>query len=276
MKPLRLWPQRLVGQVTLVLMLAVALEFIGSSILFENSRIYPNRDNQVRRAAEQLVTAENLLENAPVAERSGRAATLSHRGRQLTWSDEPGLVDRERSAEHKLKDQFRAAEPSLRGRDLRLNAELDRALPRDTHLEVALRLRDGTWLTLKTKIRAAPWAVLLSSVGSAFILGLGVIAAAALVLRNLSRPLRALAEAANKVGQDAHVRIGESGAGDLKLVAKAFNAMQDRIAGLLRPAPRPWPPSAMICARPWPACACGPASSRTTRRVARWKRTSMK
>jgi two-component system osmolarity sensor histidine kinase EnvZ len=28
--------------------------------------------------------------------------------------------------------------------------------------------------------------------------------------------------------------IGESGAGDLKLVAKAFNAMQDRIAGLLR------------------------------------------
>jgi two-component system osmolarity sensor histidine kinase EnvZ len=48
--------------------------------------------------------------------------------------------------------------------------------------------------------------VLLSGVGSAFILGLGVIAAAALVLRNLSRPLRALAEAADKVGQDAHVQ----------------------------------------------------------------------
>jgi signal transduction histidine kinase len=276
MKPLRLWPQRLVGQVTLVLMLAVALEFIGSSILFENSRIYPNRDNQVRRAAEQLVTAENLLENTPAAERSGRAATLSHRGRQLTWSDEPGLVDRERSAEHKLKDQLRDAEPSLRGRDLRLNAELDRALPRDTHLEVALRLRDGTWLTLKTKIRAAPWAVLLSSVGSAFILGLGVIAAAALVLRNLSRPLRALADAANKVGQDAHVRIGESGAGDLKLVAKAFNAMQDRIAGLLRARTEALAAVGHDLRTPWPACACGPASSRTTRRVARWKRTSMK
>jgi signal transduction histidine kinase len=75
--------------------------------------------------------------------------------------------------------------------------------------------------------------VLLSSVGSAFILGLGVIAAAALVLHNLSRPLRALAEAADKVGQGAHVRIAESGARDLKLVAEAFNAMQDRIAGLL-------------------------------------------
>jgi two-component system osmolarity sensor histidine kinase EnvZ len=122
MRPWRPWPQRLVGQVTLVLMLAVTLEFIGSSILFENSRL----------------------------------------------------------------------------------------------------------------IRAAPWAVLLSSVGSAFILGLGVIAAAALVLRNLSRPLRSLAEAADKVGQGAHVRIAESGAGDLKLVAQAFNAMQDRIAGLLK------------------------------------------
>jgi len=234
MKPLRLWPQRLVGQVTLVLMLAVALEFIGSSILFENSRIYPNRDNQIRRAADQLVTAENILENTPAAERPQRAAALSNRVGRLVWSPQSGLVDRERSAEHKLRDQFRDAEPSLRGRDLHLNAELGHALPRDTHLKVALRLRDGTWLTLKTKIRAAPWAVLLSSVGSAFILGLGVIAAAALVLRNLSQPLRALAEAADKVGQDAHVRIGETGAGDLKLVAKAFNAMQDRIAGLLR------------------------------------------
>jgi two-component system osmolarity sensor histidine kinase EnvZ len=64
--------------------------------------------------------------------------------------------------------------------------------------------------TLKTKIRAA-WAVLLSSVGSAFILGLGVIAAAALVLRNLSRPLRALAEAADKVGQGAHVASARAG-----------------------------------------------------------------
>lgn len=234
MKPLRLWPQRLVGQVTLVLMLAVALEFIGSSILFENSRIYPNRDNQIRRAADQLVAAENILENTPAAARPERAAALSNRVSRFVWSPQSGLVDRERSAEHKLRDQFRGAEPSLRGRELHLNAELGHALPRDTHLKVALRLRDGTWLTLKTKIRAAPWAVLLSSVGSAFILGLGVIAAAALVLRNLSRPLRALAEAADKVGQDAHVRIGETGAGDLKLVAKAFNAMQDRIAGLLR------------------------------------------
>jgi signal transduction histidine kinase len=234
MKPLRLWPQRLVGQVTLVLMLAVALEFIGSSILFENSRLYPNRDNQVRRAAEQLVTAETILEAAPAPERAREAAAISSRATVLSWSALPSLVDRERSTERELKDRFRRAEPSLRGRDLRLHAETDRALPRDTHLKAALRLRDGSWLTLKTKIRAAPWAVLLSSVGSAFILGLGVIAAAALVLRNLSRPLRALAEAADKVGQDAHVRIGESGAGDLKLVAKAFNAMQDRIAGLLR------------------------------------------
>jgi hypothetical protein len=121
MKPLRLWPQRLVGQVTLVLMLAVALEFIGSSILFENSRIYPNRDNQVRRAAEQLVTAENLLENAPVAERSGAGGDPVHiAAANLPGRTNPAWSIGERSAEHKLRDQFRAAEPSLRGRDLRL------------------------------------------------------------------------------------------------------------------------------------------------------------
>ncbi|USQ97955.1 ATP-binding protein [Caulobacter sp. RL271] len=234
MKLLRLWPQRLVGQVTLVLMLAVALEFVGSSILFENSRLYPNRDNQLRRAAEQLVTAETLLDSTSAQDRKTQAVMISSRATELTWSPLPVLVDRNRTTEHELKERFRDAEPSLRGRELRLNADIDRALPRDTRVKVALQLRDGSWLTLKTKIRAAPWAVLLSSVGSAFILGLGVIAAAALVLRNLSRPLRALAEAADKVGKGAQVRIAESGAGDLKLVAKAFNAMQDRISGLLR------------------------------------------
>lgn len=236
MKPLRLWPQRLVGQVTLVLMLAVALEFIGSSILFENSRIYPNRDNQIRRAAEQLVTAEALLDVSPQDIRASHASEMSSHGVTLHWSALPPLINHDRATEQQMRDRFQDAEPTLRGRDLRFNADIDRSLPRDTHLKVALKLRDGSWVTLKTKIRAASWAVLLSSAGSAFILGLGVITAAALVLRNLSRPLRALAEAADKIGQGqgAQVRIAESGAGDLKLVAKAFNAMQDRIAGLLK------------------------------------------
>ena len=233
MKPLRLWPQRLVGQVTLVLMLAVALEFIGSSILFEHSRLYPDRENQTRRVAEQLVTAQALLEDAPADERIARATVMSNRGTQLGWSILPSLVDGGRDAEDEFREEFLSAEPSLRGRDLRLRADIDHALPRDTHLKVALKLNDGSWMALNTRIHVAPWAVLLSGVGSAFTLGLGVIIAATLVLRNLSRPLRALAEAADKVGQGAHVSIAESGAGDLKLVAKAFNAMQDRIAGLL-------------------------------------------
>jgi signal transduction histidine kinase len=234
MRPLRLWPQRLVGQVTLVLMLAVALEFIGSSILFEHNRLYPDRENQIRRVAEQLVTAEGLLEYAPLTERSARAAVMSSRATQLSWSILPDLADGGGAAEADLREEFLEAEPSLHGRELRLRADIDRAVPRDTHLKAALKLRDGSWIALNTRIHVAPWAILLSGFGSAFILGLGVITAATLVLRNLSRPLRALAEAADKVGQGAHVSIAESGAGDLKLVAKAFNAMQDRIAGLLR------------------------------------------
>jgi len=234
MKPLRLWPQRLVGQVTLVLMLAVALEFIGSSILFENSRLYPDRENQIRRVAEQLAAAAEIVETAPPGERVVRTAVISNRATQLTWSVLPSLVDGGRAVENDYREELVEAEPGLNTRDLRVHADVDHALPRDTHLKVAVKLRDGSWLALNTKIRVAPWAVLLSGVGSAFTLGLGVVIAAALALRNLSRPLRALAEAADKVGQGAHVRIAESGAGDLKLVAKAFNAMQDRIAGLLK------------------------------------------
>jgi two-component system osmolarity sensor histidine kinase EnvZ len=144
MKPLRLWPQRLVGQVTLVLMLAVALEFIGSSILFENSRLYPNRDNQVRRAAEQLVTAENAPgKRAPSRALRPRRLSLSTRatsspGRTCppwsTASDRPSTSSRTSSAP---PSPACAAETCA-------STELDRALPRDTHLKVALKLRDGT------------------------------------------------------------------------------------------------------------------------------------
>ncbi|UAL12359.1 hypothetical protein [Caulobacter segnis] len=144
MKLLRLWPQRLVGQVTLVLMLAVALEFIGSSLLFEHSRLYPDRESQTRRVAEQLITAEALLEEASPDERAARAAVMSNRVTQLSWSILPSLVDGGRDVEDEFREEFLEAEPGLRGRDLRLRANIDHALPRDTHLKAALKLRDGS------------------------------------------------------------------------------------------------------------------------------------
>jgi signal transduction histidine kinase len=234
MSQLRLWPQRLVGQVTLILMLAVLLEFVGSSILFERSDLYTSRSHQARHLAEQLVVTDGLLDELPPATRRARVVELSTQRIGLSWSQIPiAPAGPERPADQRLREQLQVWEPSLRGRELRIIRQPERSLLGGAKLKVALRMQDHSWLMLRTQVRAAPWAMVLGGVGSAFILALGVLLAAVLVLRNIGAPLRALASAANTVGQGNPVRIAEEGAGDLKLVAKAFNAMQARITDLI-------------------------------------------
>lgn len=230
----RLWPQRLVGQVTLVLMLAVLLEFAGSSILFERSDLYTTESHQAQHLAEQLVVTEGLLDDLAPAARPERARELSTGRIALSWSPTPvGPAEPDRPADRRLRKQLQTWEPSLKDRELRILRQSEKALLGQSRLEVALRMHDQSWLTLQTKVRAAPWAMVLGGVGSAFILAFGVLMASILVLRNISAPLRVLASAADRMGQGEQVRIGEEGAGDLKLVAKAFNAMQARITQLI-------------------------------------------
>lgn len=234
MKLLRLWPQQLVGQVSLVLMLAVLLEFVGSSILFERSDLYTSRSHQARHLAEQLVVTDSLLNDLSPAERLERTQALSTRQISLSWSQIPTTpAGPEKPVDRRLRDQLQTWEPSLRGRELRIVQQPERPLLGESRLKVALRMQDHSWLLLKTQVRAAPWAIVLGGVGSAFILALGVLLAAFLVLRNISAPLRKLAGAADTVGRGDSVRIAEEGAGDLRLVARAFNAMQARITDLI-------------------------------------------
>ena len=234
MRPIRLWPQKLVGQVTLILMLAVLLEFAGSSLLFERSELYTSRNHQTRHLAEQLVVTDNLLGDLPAASRRVRATTLATARIDVDWQQLPPVPDGDhRPAVAKLREQIQTWEPSLKGRQLRLDLSSGRTPFARSRLELALQMHDRSWLVLHTTTRAEPWTILLGGVGSAFILAFGVLIASVLLLRNISAPLRALATAANAVGQGAQVKIVEEGAGDLRLVAKAFNAMQARIADLI-------------------------------------------
>lgn len=234
MTHLRLWPQKLVGQVSLVLMLAVLLEFIGSSILFERSDLYTSRGHQARHIAEQLVVTEGLLDDLPQGERGERVAELSTKRIGLSWSPIPTTPPQaDRTADRRLREQLQTWEPSLKGRELRIARQIDGAVFGKTKLFVALRMHDGTWLTLRTEVRAGVLSMVLGGVGSAFILAFGVLLAGVLILRNLGAPLRALAGAADAVGHGASVTLAEEGAGDLKRVAKAFNAMQARIRDLI-------------------------------------------
>lgn len=229
---LRAWPQGLVGRATVVLILAVLLEFIGSSILYERTDLFADRGRQMQHLAEQLVAAERVFNDLPVKARPQKAEALSTRAIQVSWSHLPPIPAEPLAAPlGRAQDQILSWEPSLADQEMRLWSNGGR-WPADQRLKVALKLEDGSWLHFKTHVRAGPWALVLGGVGSAFILASGVLLASSLLLRSMGAPLRALAGAAHEIGEGKRVTVPEQGAGDVKLVARAFNAMQSRIADL--------------------------------------------
>lgn len=233
MKGLRRLPQGLVGQAALVLLLAVLLESFGSSILHGRADIAASRGDQVRLLAEQLVAFDAVLAQTPANQRAERARTLSTTDVRANWTPVPSVAE---GASSSLLEYFEQKmerwRPGLEGRELRL-AAAGAGLPFSPHrLLVALQGRDGGWLTLSTRLAPSPWAAAVSSLGSAAILLGGVFLASLLMLRSIGAPLRALTLAADRAGAGEPVTVVEEGAGDLRRVAKAFNAMQARIARL--------------------------------------------
>ena len=233
MKRFRRLPQGLVGQAALVLLLAVLLESFGSSILHGRADIAASRGDQVRLLAEQLVAFDRVVAQTPASQKAERAAALSTPSVRAQWAPVPQVAD---GASSGLLEHFEAKmerwRPVLAGREMRL-AATGSGLPFSPHLlTVGLQDRDGGWLTLSTRLAPSPWAAAVGSIGSAVILLGGVFLASLLMLRSIGAPLRALTLAADRVGAGERITVTEEGAGDLRRVAKAFNAMQARIERL--------------------------------------------
>lgn len=98
-------------------------------------------------------------------------------------------------------------------------------------LQVHLRLSDGTPLTIDVRPMSgtpmSPWLPL------ALVFQLALLASCCwLAVRIATRPLHELAQAADTLGPDLKaVRLGEDGPSEVVRAARAFNSMQDRIAG---------------------------------------------
>jgi signal transduction histidine kinase len=98
-----------------------------------------------------------------------------------------------------------------------------------------VRLHDGTPVTFDARQppETAGWPLRL--VGSLVILLVTVVALSLIAVRWATRPLAALAEAADELGKDINRRpLPESGPLEVQRAARAFNAMQARLAGYVR------------------------------------------
>lgn len=224
-----LWPHGLMGQVMAVLLAAIMLEFLGSALLYDYFDVHSAREERARHLAEQLVVADRLITGAPPETRDRVAEQLSSEHFFVKWRSFtiPDQVDRY-PALRRVRDTMNLSESALIGREVRLSFA-----QRDQNVVVgALQLSDGSWLHFRLTA-AGGWASLYKASLSILILVMGVLLAAALVIRTLGTPLRSLARAADSIGSGSRVVVTERGSRDLRMVARAFNSMQTRIEKLL-------------------------------------------
>lgn len=229
---LRLWPAGLTGRVTLVLLFAIAVEFIGTVLVFGEAERLLVRSEQAHRIAEQLAVADRVLSSSPAEERARIANQLSTGHVAIGWSRDPGEITRTPQIEGAIAATFRRWEAVLGGRELRLGSVQEES---GRHRLVgALAMTDGTWIRFASAEPINRWGTALENLVSLALVAAIVLAVAALLVRTLAAPLRALADAADQIGAAPQpIEVAESGPGELKRVAAALNAMQARIQGLL-------------------------------------------
>lgn len=89
-----LWPRGLVGRVMFVLLAAVALVFVGSSVFYEEAETYTIDDAQLDQVSERLVIDARVLAATPTSQRMVLAAMLSTPDLTIDWrtSAQEGVV----------------------------------------------------------------------------------------------------------------------------------------------------------------------------------------
>jgi len=227
LRRIRLWPRGLVGQVMVVLLAAVLLEFLGSTAFYEQAQTYSADDAQFFRMAEQLAIDMRLLNATAPERRPDFAAMLSTMGLALRWTP-ASPVPPEAHGLHPLHRRLASALQPFGAAPLRLVAQPARS----RELAGVLTLRDGS------QLHFTAWGLMqrhtvTRGLMSASILAGCVILVAAMLVRSLSLPLRALARVADSIGRGPPVMAAEDGPHEVRHLGRALNAMQGRIARLI-------------------------------------------
>lgn len=240
---MRLLPRSLGGQLALLLVTALlAAQGLGL-LLFARERGSAYREAYREGAAARLVSLVQLIEDSPPDLHDRVAATASSAFLRVSLADAaqvpenagPGSDTVSAGLATELKRNTTdvrveiAGEPFWRGDE---DVRPPRRRPR--WLGVSVRLEDGRWLNAATGRPPVPplgGAVLAALLFAA----VAVTAVAALAARRLARPLRRLADAADRLGRGEPVEmLPEDGPEETKRTIRAFNEMRLRLDRFMR------------------------------------------
>lgn len=227
----KLWPTGLIGRVGLVLFVAVLLELLGSTFVFEQAEIVSSDDIEIRHIASQLDTASRVLGDIDTAHREEVSRALADENLSLSWKKDVGelALSATDKRSRRLRGKLLQGVPSLAERHLALQAETAADAARGS-----LQLADGSLVEFRITGLGRTVPAIYTQLGSVFILSCCVLLAALLVVRTLAAPLRMLVKATNAIGHGPIVHLDDTqGPREIRGVARAFNAMQTRIEKLI-------------------------------------------
>jgi signal transduction histidine kinase len=224
------WSRGLVGRSILVVVAIVLMQLTASVAFYSAIDRQTLREDQARRIAELLVVGERV---AGLAQADFDKVMTSHylEAEVVALPPEGPPATQARVAEaNAIAEYLRRWEPGLAERPLRLWSE---SRPEGRDLVGVMGLKDGRWLTFRSRNFPRPWPIALRAVATTLVFSLACVALGAYALRQLGAPLRRLTEASRHVGETPPSPIVIEGPNDLVELGRAFNDMQRRISGLI-------------------------------------------
>ncbi len=238
---IRLMPRSLVGQMALLLGAALMVAQLINFALILNERQKLNLAQNQGPAITRFVSTAADVAQADAQFRTIILEDSSHRGARFSFSDQSlvtATAKREPQVENRIRDGL--VEAGLRAPDLRAAFSSERRKVRGGPIEqvrvlvLSARQSDGRWLNGSMSTPPPePWLAI--RLGAAtLLLYLIVLGASLIIALRLARPLSDLARAADRFkGRTLPDPVVASGPADLRRAIEAFNAMNERIVGLL-------------------------------------------
>lgn len=218
-------PRTLFARVTLLMVLGIAVAQALAFVAIRQERMMALRELMMSGIELDIATGVAILDRLPAAERAAWLGRLERPNYRFAVGSEIDADAGPVSPDAFSQDFTDALTQALRPFRIERLAQLGGA-----RYEMLVRLSDGTPLTVHARrvdMPVSPWVLWVLATQ------LAVLALCAwLAVRLVTRPLGALAAAADELGPEmTPTLLDEAGPAEVAQAARAFNAMQTRIAG---------------------------------------------